>query len=140
MDRRTFLAGSGAVLLTAPLAAEGQQAGKTYRVGTLGENASDAAEARLWRAFRQSLRERGWIEGRNIRIEDRWTEGNTARLPDLAAELVRLNVDLIVARSSSHVRAAKAATSSIPIVFAVHADPVGTGHVASLARPGGNIT
>jgi len=140
MDRRMFLAGTGAVVLAAPLAAEGQQPGKVYRVGTLGERASDTAEARLWQAFRSGLRERGWIEGGNILIEDRWAEGNAAQLPELAADLVRLKVDLIVARSSSHVRAAKTATSSIPIVFVVHADPVGTGHVASLARPGGNIT
>ena len=111
-----------------------------YRIGTLGEKASDPAEARLWQTFRQSLRERDWIEGANILIEDRWAEGNAARLPELAADLARLKVDLIVARSSTYVRAAKGATSTIPIVFVVHADPVGTGHVASLARPGGNIT
>jgi len=127
-------------LFATPLAAEGQQAGKVYRVGTLGEKSTDPAEARLWQTFRQSLRERGWTEGGNILFEHRWADGNTARLPELAADLVRLKVDLIVARSSSHVRAAKAATSSIPIVFVVHADPVGTGHVASLAKPGGNIT
>jgi putative ABC transport system substrate-binding protein len=87
-----------------------------------------------------SLRELGWIEGGNILIEFRGAEGNYARLPELAADLVRLKVDLIVARSSQFVQPAKAATSSIPIVFLVHADPEGTGHVASLARPGGNIT
>ena len=140
IDRRTFLAGTGAVVFAAPLAAEGQQAGKVYRVGVLGEKASDAAEARLWQAFRLGLRERGWIEGGNILIEHRWAEGNAARLPELAADLVRLKMDLIVARSSTYVRAAKEATSSIPIVFVVHADPVGTGQVASLAKPGGNIT
>jgi putative tryptophan/tyrosine transport system substrate-binding protein len=127
-------------LFAEPLVAEGQQAGKVYRVGTLGERSSDPAEARLWQIFRQSLRERGWIEGGNILIEQRWADGDAARLPELAADLVRLKVDLIVARSSPYVRAAKAATSSIPIVFVVHADPVGTGHVVSLARPGGNIT
>ena len=127
-------------LFAAPFVAEGQQAGKMYRIGALGEKASDPAEARLWQTFRQSLRERDWIEGANILIEDRWAEGNAARLPELAADLARLKVDLIVARSSTYVRAAKGATSTIPIVFVVHADPVGTGHVASLARPGGNIT
>ena len=86
------------------------------------------------------LRERGWIEGGNMLIEYRWAEGNFARLPELAADLVRLKVDLIVARASIWVRASKEATSSIPIVFFVHADPVGMGHVASLAKPGGNIT
>jgi ABC-type uncharacterized transport system substrate-binding protein len=140
INRRAFLGTLAGGLLAVPLAAEAQQTGKVYRVGTLGERASDAAEVQLWQAFRQSLRERGWIEGGNILIEQRWVEGNAARLPELADDLVRLKVDLIVARSSSHVRAAKAATSSIPIVFVVHGDPVGTGHVASLARPGGNIT
>src|SRR5229473_6276869 len=128
------------VLFSAPLAAEAQQPGKVYRVGILTNKASDPAEARLWQAFRSSLRERGWIEGQNILIEFRAAEGNTARLPELAADLVRLKVDLIVARSSIWVQAAKEATTSIPIVFVVHADPVGLGHVASLARPGGNIT
>jgi putative ABC transport system substrate-binding protein len=139
IDRRAFLAGAAA-LLAAPLAAEAQQAGKVYRVGILTNKASDPAEARLWQAFRSGLRERGWIEGQNILIEFRAAEGNTARLPELAADLVRLKVDLIVARASIWVQPAKEATSSIPIVFLTHADPVGTGHVASLARPGGNIT
>src|SRR5713226_7815614 len=127
------------VLLAVP-AAEGQQAGKMYRVGILGEKASDPSEARLWQAFRLGLRELGWIEGKNILFEDRWGEGNHARIPELAADLVRLRVDLIVTRGSIYVQGVKRATSSIPIVFLVHADPVGTGHVASLARPGGNIT
>ena len=139
MNRRTFL-GALTGLLGAPLAVEAQQAGKVYRVGILTNKASDPAEARLWQAFRSGLRERGWIEGQNILIEFRAAEGNTARLPDLAADLVRLKVDLIVARASIWVQPAKEATSSIPIVFLNHADPVGTGHVASLARPGGNIT
>jgi len=127
-------------LLAAPLAAEAQQTGKVYRVGVLINKVSDPAEARLWQAFRSSLRERGWIEGQNIVLEFRATEGNTARLPELAADLVRLKVDLIVARASIWVQPVKEATSSIPIVFLTHADPGATGHVASLARPGGNIT
>src|SRR5262245_7474381 len=127
-------------VVAAPFAAEAQQPGKVYRVGVLTNKASDPAEARLWQAFRSGLRERGWIEGKSILIEFRETDGNFTRLPELAADLVRLKVDLIVARSSHFVRPAKDATSSIPIVFIVHADPVGTGHVASLARPGGNIT
>jgi putative ABC transport system substrate-binding protein len=127
-------------LLMAPLAAAAQQAGKVYRVGILGETASDPAEARLWQAFRLALRERGWREGENLRIESRWAEDNTARLPALAAELVRLQVDLIVTRGSTYVQAAKEATASIPIVFTLHGDPLRTGHVASLARPGGHIT
>jgi ABC-type uncharacterized transport system substrate-binding protein len=128
------------VLFSAPIAVETQQPGKVYRVGVLTNKASDPAEARLWQAFRSGLRERGWIEGQNILIEFRAAEGDTARLPELAADLVRLKVDLIVARASIWVQAAKEATSSIPIVFLSHADPVGTGHVASLGRPGGNIT
>jgi putative tryptophan/tyrosine transport system substrate-binding protein len=122
-----------------PLAGEAQQPAKVYRIGVLTNKVSDPAEARLWQAFRAGLRER-WIEGQNILIEFRAAEGNTARLPELAAELVRLKVDLIVARSSTFVQATKEATSSIPIVFLIHADPVGTGHVTSLARPGGNVT
>ncbi len=140
ISRRAFLGSVAGGLLTAPVGAEAQQAGKVYRVGILTNKASDPAEARLWQAFRSGLRERGWIEGQNILIEFRAAEGNTARLPELAADLVRLKVDLIVARASIFVQPAKAATSSIPIVFLTHADPVRTGHVASLARPGGNIT
>jgi putative tryptophan/tyrosine transport system substrate-binding protein len=130
----------GASMLAVPLAVEAQRPGKLYRVGILTNKVSDPAEARLWQAFRSGLRERGWIEGQNILIEFRAAEGNTARLPELAADLVRLKVDLIVARSSTFVQAAKEATASIPIVFLIHADPVGTGHVTSLARPGGNVT
>jgi putative tryptophan/tyrosine transport system substrate-binding protein len=140
ITRRVFVGSLAGGLLTAPLAAEAQQAGKVYRVGILTNKASDPAEARLWQAFRLGLRERGWIEGRNLLLEFREAEGNFARLPELAADLVRLKVDLILARSSIFVQPAKAATSSIPIVFVVHADPEGTGHVTSLARPGGNIT
>jgi putative ABC transport system substrate-binding protein len=128
------------LMLTVPLAAGAQPAGKVYRVGILGDKAVDPAETRLWQAFRLGLRERGWNEGVNIRIEYRWVEGNAARLPELAADLVRLQPDLIATRGSFFTGAVKAATSSIPIVFVAHADPVGTGHVASLARPGGNIT
>jgi putative ABC transport system substrate-binding protein len=138
--RRLATIAAAFVLFSAPLAVEAQQPGKVYRVGILTNKASDPAEARLWQAFRSGLRERGWIEGENILIEFRGAEGNTARLPELAADLVRLKVDLIVARSSMFVQPAKEATSSIPIVFVVHADPVRTGHVTSLSRPGGNIT
>jgi putative ABC transport system substrate-binding protein len=138
--RREFIGSLTGGLLAASVAVEAQQSGKIYRVGILTNKASDSVEARLWQAFRSGLRERGWIEGQNILIEFRAAEGNTARLPELAADLVRLKVDLIVARASIFVQPAKEATSSIPIVFLTHADPVGTGHVASLARPGGNIT
>ena len=140
LDRRTFVCTLTGGLLAAPLAAEAQQAGKVYRIGILTNKASDPAETRQWQGLPAGLRERGWIEGENILIEFREAEGNSARVPELAADLVRLKVDLIVARGSLVTEAAKAATSSIPIVFIAHADPVGTGHVASLARPGGNIT
>jgi putative ABC transport system substrate-binding protein len=140
LARRLARIAAAFVLFSVPLAIEAQQPGKVYRVGTLGDRSSDPIEARLWQAFRQGLRERGWTERGNISIEPRWAEGDPARLPELAAGLVRLKVDVIVARSSSFVQAAKQATSSIPIVFVVHLDPVGTGHVASLAKPGGNST
>jgi putative ABC transport system substrate-binding protein len=140
MDRRAFIAGIAGGLLAAPLAVEAQQAGKVYRIGILGQKAADPEEARQWQAFRLGLREHGWIEGRNILIESRWTESNLARVPELAADLVRLKVDLIVTRGSPFVEGARKATSSIPIVFTQHADPVRSGHVVSLAKPGGNIT
>jgi putative ABC transport system substrate-binding protein len=140
MNRRGFLQTLSVSLLAAPRAAEAQSASKVYRVGILGEKASDPSEARLWHAFRLGLQELGWIERKNILIESRWAEGNYARLPELAADLVRLRMDLIVTRGSTYVQAARKATSLIPIVFTMHADPVAAGHVASLARPGGNIT
>jgi putative ABC transport system substrate-binding protein len=139
VDRRTFVTGLGAVL-AAPLAAGAQPAGKVYRIGILGAKASDSSEARLWQGFREELAKRGWIEGRNVLIESRWAEGNAAPLLELAADLVRLRMDVIVTRGSIFVQAAKSATSSIPIVFTMHADPIRAGHVASLARPGGNVT
>src|SRR6266536_3117126 len=128
------------LMLTVPLAASAQPAGRVYRIGILGDKASDSNEIFVWQTFRAGLRERGWNEGVNIRFEYRWVEGNAARLPEVAADLVRLKPDLIATRGSFFTGALKAATSSIPIVFVGHADPVGTGHVASLARPGGNIT
>ena len=91
-------------------------------------------------AFRQRLRDLGWVDGQNIVVEYRWAEGRFDRLPGLAEELVGLKVDVIVAPTSIYAGAAKRATSTIPIVFASHADPIGSGHVVSLARPGGNIT
>ena len=136
----TGLAGILAFALVAASWAAQTPAGKLYRIGILGESAADASEARLWRGFRQELGTRGWIEGRNVLIESRWAEGSSARLPELAADLVRLRMDVIVTRGSIFVQAAKTATSSIPIVFTMHADPIRTGHVASLARPGGNVT
>jgi putative ABC transport system substrate-binding protein len=120
--------------------AAAQQPGKVYRIGVLADRAADSNEILAWQTFRDGLREHGWKESVNIRIESRWVEGDVARLPEMATELVRLKPDLIATRGSIFTGALKAATSSIPIVFLGHADPVGTGHVASLARPGGNIT
>jgi len=123
-------------LILAPLAAEARQAGKIARIGILrvGSPPDPYVEA-----FRQGLRELGYVEGRNISIEYRWAEGREERLPGLAADLVRLKVDVIVA-SASAALAAKHATTAIPIVMAATTDPIGAGLVASLARPGGNVT
>ena len=141
MDRRAFLAGTGAVLLAAPFAAEAQQPMKVPRVGYLSMvSHSDPTFEPLRDVFKQGLREHGYIEGQTITIEWRFADGSRARLPDLAAELVRLKVDLIVAETTPATRAAKEATTTIPIVFNPIADPVREGFVASLARPGGNIT
>jgi putative ABC transport system substrate-binding protein len=134
------LVGVGLLAGCAPPSLPWQPARKVYRLGALGESAADPAEARLWQEFRLGLQERGWVVGENILLEHRRAEGNPGQLPQLAAELVRLPVDLLVARSSIFTEAARQATSTIPIVFLGHADPVGTGHVASLAHPGGNIT
>jgi putative tryptophan/tyrosine transport system substrate-binding protein len=138
IDRRTFLAGTGAVLLAAPLAAEAQQAGKVYRIGFLWD--SPVVWPHALESFRKGLRDLGWVEGQNVVVEYRWAEGRFDRLPALAEELVRLKVDIIIAPTSIYAEAAKRATSTIPIVFASHADPIGSGHVANLARPGANIT
>jgi putative tryptophan/tyrosine transport system substrate-binding protein len=138
VDRRSFVAGSIA-LLAAPITAEAQQARKMSRIGVLAVGIPTSYTAR-YEAFRQGLRELGYVEGQTIAIEYRYAEGKVERLPNLAAELVRLNVDVIVASSGPETGAVKRATTSIPIVFGVHGDPVGTGHVASLAKPGGNIT
>ena len=127
-------------LLAAPLAAEAQQAAKVARIGYLSPNL--AASPHLREAFRQGLRDLGYVEGRNVVIEYRDAEGKVERLPALAAELVALKVDVIVAEGGNTLvpLAAKQATRTIPIVFAAAADPVGSGLVTSLARPGGNVT
>ncbi len=138
IDRRTFLVGTSVMLLATPLPAEAQKAGKVYRIGFLWD--SPAVWPHALEGFRQGLRDLGWVEGQNIVVEYRWAEGRFDRLPGLAEELVRLKVDVIVAPTSIYTGAAKRATSTIPIVFASHADPIGSGHVANLARPGANIT
>ena len=128
-------------LLLAPLASDAQQAGKVPRIGLLGVSPESPTGRAVLDAFRQGLRDLGYVEGRSVVIEHRWAEGKPERLPDLAAELVRLNVDVLVAGGgSAGALAAKHATAMIPIVFVYTADPVGLGLVASLARPGGNIT
>ena len=137
MDRRTFLAGTGAMLLAAPLAAEGQQARKVPVIGYLIERSGPTA---FDEAFRLGLRELGYSEGRNVVVEYRWADGKAERLPALAAELVRLKVDIIVTSGTPGGLAAKNATSTIPIVLASGGDFVADGLVASFSRPGANIT
>jgi len=138
MKRRDFITLLGGAAAGWPLAARAQQAGKLPKIGFLG-----AATPSAWRqwvaAFVQRLRELGWIEGRTVTIEYRWAEGRSDRFAEIASEFVRLNVDVIVT-SGGALLAAKRATSLIPIIFALATDPVGSGFVASLARPGGNIT
>jgi hypothetical protein len=136
--RREFLSLLGAATAW-PGAARAQQPGKLRTVGFLGA-ATPSAASQWVAALVQRLHELGWIEGRTIAIEYRWAEGNSERLAEIAAEFVRLNVDVIVTWGTSSVLAAKQATSVIPIVFASAGDPVGTGLVASLARPGANVT
>jgi putative tryptophan/tyrosine transport system substrate-binding protein len=119
--------------------AEAQQADRVYRIGTL-ENSSPSGRAHLWEAFRQGLRDLGYIEGKNIVLEQRWGEGKRDRLAGLATELIRLKVDIIVTSGTPSTVAAKKATGTIPIVMASQSDPVGSGIVVSLARPGGNVT
>jgi putative ABC transport system substrate-binding protein len=126
-------------LLAAPLAAEAQQASKIARIGYL-EFGSAAPGTPLLEAFRQGLRELGWVEGQNIAIEVRYAEGKQDRLPKFAVDLVNLKVDLIFASATPAALAAKQATTTIPIVIGFVADPVGSGLVPRLARPGGNIT
>jgi len=126
-------------LVVAPFAVEGQPIGKVYRIGVLETVSSTLNTANL-DAFRQGLRELGYVEGQNFVIEYRSADGRPERFPGLATELVRLKVDLIVTRGTPAVLAAKKATGSIPIVMASSADPAGYGIVSRLARPGGNVT
>ena len=137
IDRRTFVGGVAGALLAAPLAARAQQAGKVYRIGIL-EAIPAAQNAANLEALRKGLRDLGYVEGRNLIIEYRSADGRAERFPDLASELVRLKVDLIVTRGTPAARAAKSATGTIPVVMATMGDPRAI--VASFARPGGNIT
>ncbi len=138
MRRRAFIAGLGSAAAW-PRVALAQQPGKPPTIGFLG--LSSASHSRPWLgAFLQRLHELGWIEGSTIAIEYRWGEGRVDRFAEIAAEFVRLNVDMIVTSGAPPVIAAKQATSVIPIVFAAAGDPVGNALVASLSRPGGNVT
>jgi ABC-type uncharacterized transport system substrate-binding protein len=140
MTRRTFLCGLTLGTLAAPLASQAQQAGKVYRIGVLSSASSAMMQPQL-DAFRAKLRDLGYVEGKNIAIEYRWAEGRKYdRLPNLAAELVALKVDVILTGGTPPTQAAMRATTTIPIVMAVTGDPLRTGLVAGLAKPGGNVT
>ena len=130
------------LLLAAPLVAGAQPAGKVYRIGLLESGSPNPATetASQWGAFREGLRALGYVEGRSLAIDSRWADEQYARLPGLAAELVRLNVDVIVVRTTPAALAARSVAETVPIVILLANDPIGTGLVASLARPGGNIT
>jgi len=134
--RRKLLIALCVGALAAPVIAFAQQQGRTYRIGILADSASSPG----LQGFFQGLRELGYVEGKNILIERRFTGDDPSRLLPLARELAALKLDVMLANSSTQVEAARQATSEIPIVFATHNDPVGSGHVASLARPGGNST
>ena len=139
MTRRAFLGALAGGLLVALRIAHAQPAGKVVRIGYLGTG-SGSRGAPTVQAFREGLRELGWVEGRDVVIEYRWADGRFERLPELAAELVRLKVDVLVASPTPAAQAAKKATGTIPIVGVSLTDPVGLGLIASIARPGGNVT
>ena len=139
MRRRDLIAALGSAAATWPFAARAQQPAKLPSIGFMGQTTRSVA-GEWTAAFVQRLRELGWIDGHNVAIEYRWGEGRNERFAEIAAEFVRLKVDVIVTSGTSQVLAAKQATSVIPIVFATAGDPVGTGLVTSLARPGGNVT
>jgi putative ABC transport system substrate-binding protein len=134
MKRRAFITLLGGAAAAWPLAARAQQATKLPTIGYLG-SATSATESQRMASFVQRLRELGWIEGRTVVIDYRWAQGRTERYVEIAAEFVRLKIDVIVTVGGA-VAAAKQATATIPIVFAVAGDPVGSGMVASLAQPG----
>lgn len=139
MRRRSLLLGAAASLLGAAAWVRAQPERRPYRIGFLGA-LTEAAVAERVRAFREGLRDLGYVEGRDIVLEFRWADGRMDRLPALAEELVRLPADVIVTGGPAATRPARAATTSIPIVMTMDNDPVAAGHAASLARPGGNVT
>jgi putative tryptophan/tyrosine transport system substrate-binding protein len=141
LDRRTFVATLAGGLLAGPVAVRAQPAGRMWRIGYLSLVSEKLVQYRPWvAAFRDGLRGLGYVEGENLTIDQRYAAGQVERLPALAAELVRLRADVLVAAPAGSALAAKKVTSTIPIVFMGEPDPVGTGLVASLARPGGNAT
>ena len=139
MTKKIFLFALCCLRLAPCSAVEAQQTGKVSRIGLLDRSTAGGSAVHV-DAFRQEMSKLGWFEGKSITIEYRFAEGKTDRLPELAAELVRLKVDLIVATGRAPGLAAKSATTRIPIVVTSFPDPVGEGLVASLARPGGNVT
>jgi putative ABC transport system substrate-binding protein len=139
ISRRAFVASVTGGLLSAPLAAGAQPAGKVHRIGFLG-NSTAALEANLVQPFRDGLRELGYVEGRDVAIEYRWAEGQYERFPALVAELIALKVEVLVTAGTPAALAVKRATTTIPLVMVAVGEPVGTGLVKSLARPGGNLT
>jgi ABC-type uncharacterized transport system substrate-binding protein len=139
MTKKIILLALWSLLLAACSTVDAQQPGKIFRIGFLDASTASGS-AVLLEAFRQELSKLGWIEGKNIGIEYRFAEGNNDRLPELAADLVRVKVDLIVVTVAPPALAAKKATTTIPIVMTNVPDPVGAGLVANLARPGGNVT
>jgi len=139
VDRRAFISTLAGSLLAAPLAAGAQPAGKVHRLGML-ETRSTVLNAANIDAFRQGLLELGYKEGQNLEIVYRSSDGHDERFPSLASELIRLKVDLIVTRGTPAALAAKSASRTIPVVMAASGDPVGSGLVASLGRPGGTVT
>jgi putative ABC transport system substrate-binding protein len=141
VDRRAFMVTLAGGLLAAPLAAEAQRAGRLYRIGLMADTPPKTADLeRVWEALRQGLGEHGYVEGQNLLIVRRYSEGNDARYAEFAAELVTMKVDLILTASSSATHAAKQATRTIPIVMLNVSIPERQNLIASLARPGGNVT
>ena len=139
MKRREFITLFGGAVATWPIAAHAQQAGKLPTIGFLGVS-TPSGWSHYVTAFGQRLRELGWIEGRTLAIEIRWAEGRNERVAEIASELVRLKVDVIITYANTTAATIKRTVTTIPIVFAAAGDPVGTGLVTSLARPGGNVT
>jgi putative ABC transport system substrate-binding protein len=140
MDRRTFLAGTGAVVLATPLAAAAQPTKKVWRLGMFNAGARLPESVAGQDGFREELRSLGYVAGQNVVYEERWADGHAERLPDLAGELVRSNVDVIVVVGTAQAMVAKRVTARTPIVVVSAVLPVEMGLVASLARPGGNVT